>query len=79
MPNNPAPALVLRDGDKERLESPEFLTRSTTIKTGLAQRARIILLVAEGMADAHIAETVGTTTTSVWKRGNAISGPVSTA
>ena len=67
MPNNPAPALILRDGDKEILES---WTRSTTIKAGLVQRARIILLAADGMANAHIAESVGTTTTSVWKWRN---------
>lgn len=64
MPNSPAPALILRDGDKETLTA---WTRSTTIRAGLAQRAKIILLAADGMANAHIAETVGTTTTSVWK------------
>lgn len=67
MPNNPAPPLVLRDGDRDRLES---WTPSTTIKAGLVQRARIILLAADGMADAHIAEAVATTTTSVWKWRN---------
>lgn len=67
MPNNPSPALVLRDDDREILES---WTRSTTNKAGLVQRVRIIFLAAEGMANAHIAEAVGTTTTSVGKWRN---------
>ena len=33
--------------------------QSTTIRAGYARRGRIILLVAEGMAISHIADTVG--------------------
>jgi transposase len=56
MPNRPAAALVLRDGDRERLVS---LTRSTTVRAGLALRARVVLLAAEGVANTAIAEQVG--------------------
>ncbi|WP_338837697.1 helix-turn-helix domain-containing protein [Gordonia polyisoprenivorans] len=62
--NSPSPALALVDGDREVLLS---WTRSTTIRSGLAQRARIVLLAADGIANARIATEVGTTTTSVWK------------
>jgi hypothetical protein len=41
--------------------------RSTTIIAGLAIRARIILLVAEGMPISHIADTVGTSRRLVYK------------
>ena len=64
MANSPAPALSLRDGDREVLGS---LLRSTSIRAGLAQRARIVLLASQGMANTRIAAEVGTTTTSVWK------------
>ncbi|CAN5179829.1 IS630-like element ISMsm5 family transposase [soil metagenome] len=64
MANSPAPALVLRDGDRARLAS---WTRSTSIRAGLSVRARIVLLAADGVANARIAAEVGTTTTSVWK------------
>jgi hypothetical protein len=43
MANRPAPGLVLREGDRERLQ---MLTRSTIAPVGLAQRARIVLLAA---------------------------------
>jgi transposase len=56
MPNRPAAALMLRDGDRERLVS---LTRSTTVRAGLALRARVVLLAAEGVANTAIAEQVG--------------------
>lgn len=64
MANSPAPALVLRDGDGEVLES---WVRSTSLRAGLVQRARIVLLASQGRANARIAAEVGTTTTSVWK------------
>lgn len=64
MANSPAPALVLRDGDREVLES---WVRSTSLRAGLVQRARIIVLASQGMANARIARETGTTTTSVWK------------
>ena len=64
MANSPAPALVLRDGDREVLSS---WVRSTSLRAGLVQRARIVLLASQGVANARIAAEVGTTTTSVWK------------
>ncbi|MBA3782861.1 MAG: IS630 family transposase [Nocardioides sp.] len=56
MANRPAPPLVLRDGDREKLER---LTRATTVSAGAAQRARIVLLAAEGIANDQICELVG--------------------
>jgi transposase len=47
---------VLRDGDRDRLVS---LTRSPSVRAGLAQRARIVLLAAEGVANREIAARVG--------------------
>lgn len=64
MANSPAPALILRDGDRDVLLS---WTRATTISSGLALRARIVLLAADGLANARIADATGTTTTTVWK------------
>lgn len=64
MANSPAPALVLFEGDRDRLES---WVRSTTVTAGLVLRARIILLAAEGVANAQIAARLSTTPTSVWK------------
>jgi hypothetical protein len=45
MANRPAPALALREGDRGELER---LTRSPSVRAGLAQRARIVLLAAGG-------------------------------
>jgi transposase len=45
--------LGLRDGDRERLMA---WTRASTIQAGLAQRARIVLLAAEGVSHTEIAE-----------------------
>jgi transposase/transposase-like protein len=56
MANRPAAALALRAGDRERLAS---MTRSTTIRAGLAQRARVLLLAADGVSNTAIAEQVG--------------------
>jgi transposase len=56
MANRPAPALVLREGDRERLQT---LTRSSTAPAGLAQRARIVLLAADGESNTAIAAKVG--------------------
>src|SRR3954447_2395664 len=56
MANRAATALALRDGDRERLVS---LTRSSTVRAGLAQRARIVLLASEGTSNTAIAERVG--------------------
>ncbi|MCY7289763.1 MAG: IS630 family transposase, partial [Cryobacterium sp.] len=56
MANRPAPALVLREDDREKLER---LTRSSTVSAGAAQRARIVLLAADGVANDQICELVG--------------------
>jgi DNA-binding CsgD family transcriptional regulator len=56
MANRAAAALVLREGDRERLMS---LTRSSSVRAGLAQRARIVLLAAEGVSNTAIADKVG--------------------
>lgn len=51
-----AAALVLWSGDESRLSS---LVRSSTVEAGLAQRARIVLLAAQGVPNAEIARRVG--------------------
>ena len=51
-----AAALVLREGDKSRLTA---LLRAPTVEAGLAARARIVLLAAEGLPNAEIARQVG--------------------
>ena len=56
MANRPAPALVLREGDREELAR---LVRSSTVRAGLAQRARIVLLAADGETNVAISEKVG--------------------
>jgi hypothetical protein len=50
-----AQPLGLRPDDRELLES---WTRSSTIRAGLAQRARIVLLAAAGISNTQIAERV---------------------
>ena len=66
MANRPAPALVLRDGDRHELDR---LLRASTVPAGLAQRARIVLLAADGIANADIAELTGTSrpTVNLWR------------
>jgi len=56
MANRPAPGLVLREGDRKRLQAS---VRSSTAPAGLAQRARIVLLAADGESNTAIAEKVG--------------------
>ena len=51
-----APALVLREGDRDRLDE---LARLPSVPSGLAKRARMMLLAADGMPNAQIARTVG--------------------
>jgi hypothetical protein len=51
-----AQPLGLRPGDRELLES---WTRSSSIRAGLAQRARIVLLAADGISNTEIADRVG--------------------
>ncbi len=51
-----AAPLGLLDGDRERLTA---WPRSSTVRAGLAQRARIVLLVAEGVSHTEIADRLG--------------------
>src|SRR5215208_2091606 len=51
-----AQPLGLRPGDRELLES---WTRSSSGRAGVAQRARIVLLAAEGVSNTEIARRVG--------------------
>jgi len=57
-----APALVLRAGDSDVLRS---WVRASTVSAGLAQRARIVLLAADGMMNTEIARRVGVTRQTV--------------
>ena len=59
-----APALVLRDGDRKRLGD---LARLPSMPSGLAKRARIVLLAADGVPNAQIARTVGVSRPTVIK------------
>ena len=73
MPNRAAAALGLRAGDREELER---LTRSSSVRAGLAQRARIVLLAAEGISNTRVAELVGVSRPTVigWRARYASSG-----
>ena len=51
-----AAALVLRQGDRERLAE---LARLPSVPSGLAKRARMVLLAADGAPNAQIARAVG--------------------
>src|SRR5215213_2563858 len=51
-----AKPLGLRPGDRDLSES---WTRSSSMRAGLAQRARIVLLAADGISNTEIAERVG--------------------
>lgn len=62
MANHPAAPLLLRQGDREKLLR---LVRSTSVRAGLAQRARIVLLAAQGISNTEIAQKVGTTRNTV--------------
>jgi hypothetical protein len=64
MANRPAPALTLRDGDREALVR---LTRSAAARAGLAVRARIVLAAADGVANEQIAERIARSKVTVLK------------
>jgi transposase len=68
-----AQPLGLRPGDRELLES---WTRSSAIRAGLAQRARIVLMAADGVSNTEIAERVGVSRPTVigWRDRYASSG-----
>jgi transposase len=59
-----AAALELRDGDRGRLEA---LTRASSVPAGLATRARIVLLAADGAANTDIADWTATSRPTVLK------------
>lgn len=56
MANRPAAALVLREGDRRELER---LVRSSAVRAGAAQRARMVLLAADGVSNTEIAGRCG--------------------
>jgi len=64
MANRPAPGLLIDDVDRGRLER---LTRSTTAPVGDVQRARILLLAGDGVANTRIAAAVGVSLPTVLK------------
>src|SRR4051812_49782614 len=57
-----AAPLILREGDRPRLEA---MLRSSSIRAGLASRARIVLLAADGLPNAEIARRTGTSRPTV--------------
>jgi transposase len=73
MANRPAPPLGLREGDRAELLR---LTRSSSVRAGLAQRARIVLLAADGESNTAIADRVGVSRPTVigWRERYAASG-----
>ncbi len=62
MANRAAPALTVRDGDLVELTR---MTRSSSIRAGLAQRARIVLAAAQGLANERIGQQVGVSKVTV--------------
>jgi transposase len=56
--------LSLREGDRSRLEA---LMRASSAPAGLATRARIVLLAADGVANTDIADRTGTSRPTVLK------------
>src|SRR5918994_1967660 len=75
MANRAAPALGLRAGDRAELVR---LTRSSSVRAGLAQRARIVLLAADGVSNTAIADRVGVSRPTVigWRERYQASGMV---
>ncbi|WP_082588510.1 IS630 family transposase [Terrabacter sp. Root181] len=73
MANRPAVALGLRAGDREALT---LLTRASSGRAGLAQRARIVLLAADGESNTAIAARVGVSRPTVidWRNRYAAQG-----
>jgi transposase len=73
VPNRAAAALALRVGDREELER---LVRSSSVRAGLAQRARIVLLAADGLSNTRVAELVGVSRPTVigWRARYAARG-----
>ncbi|HEX6404149.1 MAG TPA: helix-turn-helix domain-containing protein [Pseudonocardiaceae bacterium] len=68
-----AAPLTLRDGDRGRLEA---LARSASARPSLTQRARIVLMSAEGLTNTEIARRTGATRPTVinWRNRYAAGG-----
>jgi len=68
-----AASLILREGDRGRLEA---LARSASARPALAQRARIVLMSAEGLTNTEIARRTGATRPTVinWRNRYASGG-----
>ncbi len=68
-----AAPLALREGDRGRLEA---LVRSVSARPSLAQRARIVLMSAEGLTNTEIAHRTGSTRPTVisWRKRYAAGG-----
>jgi transposase len=68
-----AAALTLHEGDRARLEA---LARSASARPALAQRARIILMSADGLTNSEIARRTGATRPTVinWRNRYATGG-----
>jgi transposase len=73
MGNRPAAALAVTDADREELGR---LTRSSAVRAGLVQRARIVLLASQGMSNTAIAAAVGASRPTVigWRERYAAGG-----
>jgi transposase len=73
MAARPAAPLGLRDGDWERLTA---WTRASSMRAGSSQRARIVLLAADGVSNTQIAEKVGVSRPTVieWRARYGTSG-----
>ncbi|MBV8349895.1 MAG: helix-turn-helix domain-containing protein, partial [Mycolicibacterium sp.] len=69
----PATALPLSDGERGTLER---LARAQSVAHRQVLRARVLLLAADGVANAVIAEEVGVTPVTVraWRQGFAVDG-----
>jgi transposase-like protein len=67
MPALPAPAIDLTDDERAALME---LTRASSVRTSLAQRAKIVLLAGEGTSNTEIAELVGVSrpTVILWRK-----------
>ncbi len=65
--------LGLGDGDRDKLTSQ---VRSSSVRAGIAQRARIVLLAADGVANVEVARLVGVSlpTVGLWRGRYASSG-----
>lgn len=68
-----AAPLILRDGDRARLEA---LARSTSVRASVAHRARILLMSAEGLTNTEIARQTKSTRQTVisWRHRYATGG-----